>query len=100
MENLIKNATNVLSEMTEQGAIAATTNSCTAASAADSNTTATTAPVAIATSAISTTDTFMEPNQLPQAVWVWNYELKARDYGELDEECLATNVWEVFASFE
>ncbi|RZC89291.1 hypothetical protein C5167_029195, partial [Papaver somniferum] len=80
----------------EQGA---TANSCTAAITTESNTTATEAPVTIATSAISTTDIFMEPNQLPQAVWVWNYELKARDYGELDEECLEISVWEVSASF-
>ncbi|KAI3847595.1 hypothetical protein MKX03_024380 [Papaver bracteatum] len=34
------------------------------------------------------------------SILVWNYELKAKDYGELDEECLETSFWEVSAIFE
>ncbi|RZC73624.1 hypothetical protein C5167_049104 [Papaver somniferum] len=49
-------------EIAEQGATAATSNFCNAATTSYSNTTTTSFPVAIATSTISTTDTFMKPN--------------------------------------
>ncbi|KAI3969981.1 hypothetical protein MKW92_014103 [Papaver armeniacum] len=65
-------------EMAEQGA---TTNSCT-------------------TGTTTGRSTSLQTHSLSQIIWVWNYELKARDYGEFDEECLSTSVWEVSASFE